>query len=723
MSRNVVILGGGYAGVVAAKKLEKALRALAKKQAVDDISITLIDRNPFHTMLTELHEVAAARVEEDSIKLSYAKIFSGRKVRVVMDTIEDIDTAGKKLKGVAGTYSYDILVMAAGSKPTYFGVKGAEEKAFKLWSYDDAVTLREQIRKCFRAASRETNAEERRKILSFFTVGAGFTGTEMAGELAEWVPILCHQYEIDPGEVSMYMADLLDRVVPTMPAKYSARCHKRLTKMGVKIMLKHNVTEIGDGYIELKDGEQIKRVNACTIIWAAGTQGETIAQKASETLPGTRRGRLESDEFLRSKADESIYIVGDVLQYTPEGANAPVPQIVENAEESAECAVHNILVQLTGKGAMHKYAPKFHGVMVCVGGRWGSAYVGTDKHKFGLPSFLAMFAKHFINLIYFIKVMGWTKVFSYLKHEFFTVRNNRSFVGGHFSNNTPSFLLVPLRVWLGLVWVFEAIMKIVEGWFQAPMLAAFFGGANNWINSIVNAGAAATDAASSATPAVTAAATAAANAVSSATPAVTAAAANAVSAATPTVTAAATAVANAVSAATPAATAAPDAVSSATAAVTAAAQSVGHVLINFDFLHLLQVILLTGKDLANSSLGDYVVKLNIPIMNWILEHTVLASEGMQIFAQITIVLLELLVGLALMGGLFTFPASTASLVLQVMFVTTTGLYLNTVWMIFASIACLIGAGRTIGLDYYVMPYLKRRWKKVRWAKKWYLYND
>jgi NADH dehydrogenase len=86
-------------------------------------------------------------------------------------------------------------------------------------------------------------------------------------------------------------------------------------------------------------------------------------------------------------------------------------------------------------------------------------------------------------------------------------------------------------------------------------------------------------------------------------------------------------------------------------------------------------------------------------------------------------LIELLIGLALIGGLFTFPASTASLVLQVMFVTTTGLYLNTVWMIFASIACLIGAGRTIGLDYYVMPYLKRRWKKVRWAKKWYLYND
>jgi NADH dehydrogenase len=87
-------------------------------------------------MLTELHEVAAARVDEDSIKLSYSKIFAGRKVNVVMDTIEDIDFAAKTLKGAAGSYTYDILMLAAGSRPTFFGVEGADEHAFKLWSYE-----------------------------------------------------------------------------------------------------------------------------------------------------------------------------------------------------------------------------------------------------------------------------------------------------------------------------------------------------------------------------------------------------------------------------------------------------------------------------------------------------------------------------------------------------------------------------------------------------------
>ena len=318
-----MILGGGYAGVIAAKKLEKTIKSLRKKEKIGEIELTLIDRNPFHTMLTELHEVAAARVEEESIKLSYKKIFSGRKVHVVMDTIEDIDFQQKTLKGTCETYNYDILIIAAGSKPTFFGVKGADENAYKLWSYDDAVVLKERILHCFREASRETDKAKRAKLLSFFTVGAGFTGTEMAGELAEWVPFLCRQFEIEPSEVTLYMADLLDRVVPTMPPKYCARCHKRLTKMGVQIMLKHNVVEIGKDFIDLKDGDTVKRVDTATIIWAAGTNGAEIAEQAGKTLPGTKRGRLEADDYLRSKADEAVYIIGDALHYVPEGETAP----------------------------------------------------------------------------------------------------------------------------------------------------------------------------------------------------------------------------------------------------------------------------------------------------------------------------------------------------------------------------------------------------------------
>ena len=206
-----------------------------------------------------------------------------------MDKIDDINFETKTLTGAAGqTYSYDYLVLAAGSKPTFFGVKGASQYAFKLWSYNDAVVLKERILHCFREASREIDSEKRKKLLTFFTVGAGFTGTEMAGELAEWIPILCHQFEIKREEVTLYMADLLDRVVPTMPSKYCMRCHGRLTKMGVTIMLKNNVVEIGKDFIVLQEGDVQQRIESSTIIWAAGTDGASIAQKAAKTLPGTR---------------------------------------------------------------------------------------------------------------------------------------------------------------------------------------------------------------------------------------------------------------------------------------------------------------------------------------------------------------------------------------------------------------------------------------------------
>jgi NADH dehydrogenase len=311
-----------------------------------------------------------------------------------------------------------------------------------------------------------------------------------------------------------------------------------------------------------------------------------------------------------------------------------------------------------------------------------------------------MFAKHFINIVYFVQVLGWNKIFSYLRHEFFTVRNDRSFVGGHLSNKTPSFLLMPLRVWLGAVWVFEGILKIVEGWFDSPKLTGFFGGADAWYNSILNAATGST----ATTDAVTAATGAAA--------------------ATPTP------VADAVSAATgaAAATAAPvaDAVSAATGAVAdaagAVADAVGQVFANWN-LGLFKVIFISGKDLAESKIGDFAFKLDVPLMNWFVDKVIIPNDGVQIAMQIFIVIAEILIGLALIGGLFTTPAAAFSLILQFMFVCTTGLYLGTFWMIFAGIAVLIGGGRTLGLDYYAMPRLKKLWKKLPFVRKLYIYND
>ncbi len=656
---NIVVIGAGYAGVLATKKLEKKLR---KKGVANETQITIIDKHPYHTMLTELHEVAACRVREESVKMNLDQIFAGRKVKVVLDTVKKIHFEENKIAGENGEYSYDYLVLAAGSKPTFFGVEGAEEYSYTLWSYDDAVRLRDHIHDCFRMAADEPNAEKRRALLTFYVVGAGFTGVEMMGELAEYVPVLCERFHIKREDVKLVNVDGLSRPVPVLPEKLSGKVERRLKKMGVEVLMNASVVGVGEDFIKMKEGEEVKQYTANTIVWTAGIESAELTADAAKEVKSGGRGRIEVDAYLRSVDYENVYVIGDNMFYTAPGEDRPVPQMVENAEHSAGAAANNIAVAITKKGKLEEYAPKFHGIMVCVGGRWGTARGGMAKHQMNLPSFFAMFAKHFINIIYFIQVMGWTKVWSYLTHEIFTIRNRRSFVGGHFSNRTPSFLLVPLRVWLGAVWVFEAVMKIIEGWFQKPMLSEFFGGANAWYNSII---------------------------------------------------ASYFGVAPAQSV---------DAVASATSAGADAAASAGTLLLDWDF-GLFETIFVSGKDLASSTLADYAFKLNIPFVNWSVDNMVLASDGMQMFMQIVIVLLELAIGLGLMGGLFTFPSAAVSIILQFMFLSTTGLYLNGIWMVFASVAVLIGAGRTIGFDYYVGPFLKKHWKNVKWVKRWYLYND
>ncbi len=272
------------------------------------------------------------------------------------------------------------------------------------------------------------------------------------------------------------------------------------------------------------------------------------------------------------------------------------------------------------------------------------------------------------------------------------------------SPTVPSFVLVLLRMWLGAVWVFEGVKKIVEGWFGSNMLKGFFEGANAWYASLMQAGGGSADIGSSASETV-------------------ATVADAVSTASQTV---ATTVADAVSSASQAvattAAAAADAVSSASGAVETVSQVAGKMLLNWNF-GLFRVLFAVGKDPAHAALGDYAVKIDVPLMNWFLEKVVLPSNAFSMFMQIFIVIAEICVGLALMGGFLTTPVAIASIVLQFMFLMTTGLYLNNIWMIFASIAMLFGAGKVFGLDYYMQPPLKRAWKKNNFAKKWYLYHD
>lgn len=453
--KRIVVLGGGYGGILTAKHL-------AKKLKKESVKITLIDKNPYHTMLTELHEVAAGRVHEDSIKIYFEEVFAGRNIDFVLDEIKNVDFKEQELVSDQTRYPYDYLVIGTGSKPTFFGNNELNEKVFTLWSLEDAVVLHEQIVEKFRLAAKEENEEVRKQLLSFVIVGAGFTGVEMAGELAEYIPELCRLYRVDQSDVKVRLLDMAPRVLPTFPEKMSNNALKKLNKLGIECYTGQKCGNITDDSIDFGD----TTFKSDTIIWVTGVEGSTFMDNVEMAKQG--RGRVVCNSFLQSVEHENVYTVGDNIFYIPEGEERPVPQMVENAEHSSSLVAKNIAHDILGKDKK-EYKPSFHGAMVCIGGRKGLAQVGTPKMMFNIKnSFIALFIKHFINVVYFIQVLGFTKIWSYIKHEFFNVPNRRSMVGGLASQKTPVLWLVPLRLWLGISWFLQGLPKFIHkisgGW-------------------------------------------------------------------------------------------------------------------------------------------------------------------------------------------------------------------------------------------------------------------
>lgn len=612
MKKRIVILGAGYAGIHAGKLLHKKFRKN------DSVEITLVDRKPYHTLMTELHEVAGHRTNEEAIRVDVAKIFAKRKVDFVQADITNIDFKKQQLTSSHGTnYPYDYLIIGTGSEPCDYGIEGVKDNAFTLWSYEDALTIREHILTMFREAEKETNPVRRKSLLNFVVAGAGFTGVEMVGELVEWTAVLAKQFAVNLEEVSVSIVDILPKILPMLPEKLIHKATRRLQKMGVKIHLNSPIQKVEKNYAEVNG----KRLDTYTVIWTAGVMGSSFAGKLGLTMG--KKGRVQVNEYMQSVDYKNVYLIGDNAYY--EEDTRPVPQIVEAAHQTAENAVHNIHADLVGK-EKEKFASNIRGFMVSIGSRYGVANLGAEK-PIAMSGWMAMLMKHLINMVYLFKVAGVNRTFSYMLHEFFHVSDRRSFVGGHFSKRSPNFFLLPFRIYLGVMWMIEGFKKIDEGWLrEAKMIAS--------------------------------------DAVSAASGAVEKVAANTA-----------------------------DAVSAATGA---------------------------GVAEGASQFGEPLIEHVPEFMQWIIDNIVAPNA---VAFQTVMVMTEIILGACLVVGLFTFIWSIVSVGLTVG-ITLTGMSdASILWYFFGGIALIGGSGSMLGLDYYVLPWLKKRWKKIGIVRKSYLYFD
>ena len=377
----VVIVGGGFAGVGCA-------RALAGH---DQVQVTLIDRNNFHQFQPLLYQVATAQLARGDVAYPLRALFrDAPNVSVKLAEVTQVDPATRTVTTADGSsYGADVLVLAAGSAANFFSVPGAEEHTLPLYSLDDAERLRERIIEVFEAVDREPGLIDE-GALTFVVVGAGATGTEISGALAEMITDTMTP-EFPDVAVDAAQVVLVDHGQAVL-GPFSEGAHeyaaKALDEAGVTLRLGTGVTEVGPGHVGLSDGATIR--TRC-VIWGGGIEAAPVA--AHSGLPQGRGSRLEVEPDLTIAAFPGIYALGDFANI-PDPAGASLPQLGSVALQSGRWAAKNILADIAGRPRT-PFDYKDKGIMAMIGRNAAVAEVGKRHHELhGTLAFAAWLGVH-----------------------------------------------------------------------------------------------------------------------------------------------------------------------------------------------------------------------------------------------------------------------------------------------------------------------------------------
>jgi len=306
----VVIVGAGFGGLQAALHLSSA-----------DVDVTLIDRRNFHLFQPLAYQVATGALAPGEVCYPLRSIFRGQQnVRVLMGeaTGFDLDAHEVKLRTAAGDerVSYDTLIVGGGSKYNYFGHPEWQQHAAELKSLEGALQIRAQVLRAFEAAEVAETEEERQRQLTFVIVGAGPTGVEMAGQIAEIARDTRRDFRAaDTTKTKVLLVEAGPRVLAAFPEKLSKKAYKSLESLGVTPLVNHVVTAIDADGVVYKDGEQDHRVRSATIIWAAGVLAAGISGALAEAAGAEtdKIGRVIVEPDLSVPGHPEVLALGDMV--------------------------------------------------------------------------------------------------------------------------------------------------------------------------------------------------------------------------------------------------------------------------------------------------------------------------------------------------------------------------------------------------------------------------
>jgi NADH dehydrogenase len=381
----VVILGGGFGGLSAAR----ALAGVA-------VDVTLIDRRNYHLFQPLLYQVATAALAPNTIAAPVRAILRAQQnATVLMETVTGIDAAGRVVLVGEQRVPYDFLIVATGARHSYFGHDDWEKFAPGIKTLSDALAIRQQILCAFEAAEVCDDPNERRRLLNFVLIGAGPTGVELAGAIAELAKAsLVHDFRhIDPSSARIMLIEAGPRVLPSFSEKSSAAARRALERLGVEVSTGKAVTACDADGVEVA-GE---RIPTYTILWAAGVAASPVAKWLD--APADRAGRVVVREDLSIPGHPEIFAVGDACA-SQSWDGKPAPGIAPAAKQMGAYAANVIRARIEGASAPPPFRYRHSGSLATIGRNSAVADFGRMVLS-GYPAWLVWSVAHIFFLIGF----------------------------------------------------------------------------------------------------------------------------------------------------------------------------------------------------------------------------------------------------------------------------------------------------------------------------------
>ena len=406
---HVVIIGGGFGGLFAAREFEGAT-----------VRVTLIDRHNYHLFQPLLYQVATASLSPGDIASPIRWVLRKQKnVQVLLADARAVDPANRRVIIDSGPsdeplapIAYDYLIVAAGATHSYFGHGEWEARAPGLKTLDDALEMRRRVLLAFEAAEREPDPARQRRLLTFVIVGGGPTGVELAGALAEIARNSLPQdfRSIRPESARIVLLEAGPDVLPTFPESLRAAARKALEKLGVEVQTGSMVTNIDKDGVACTRRGATERISAQTILWAAGVAASPLAKSLGEPLD--RAGRVTPAPTLALPDHPEIFVAGDMCAFTQDGKL--LPGVAQVAMQEGAHAAKNILRAIAGKPLL-PFRYRNYGTLATIGRGSAVADIGPIKAS-GFLAWLFWLCLHIFWLIGFrnrLVVMGeWA--YSYL---------------------------------------------------------------------------------------------------------------------------------------------------------------------------------------------------------------------------------------------------------------------------------------------------------------------